>query len=235
MVFIQLHRRSCYLKVYLFWLNYVRASVTYDTKLHEDCLSNVYTLSSSAHIWWNSRDARLTKKASMTRNFWNVKEGFKWSRGASFQVVKFQKKITSTLTPPPPPPLIQTLWVCCTAGFTSNGRGDEKPRPCFTSRLFKDLLPEVRLFLLRNIYRFLSAGDCHHGNRLVSVVFKLCKGHDTFLWNHTRQNPRILQCILTSAWKCLRGCLSYFHPVNFASKIILPETLSTERLYLGKN
>ena len=22
----------------------------------------------------------------------------------------------------------------------------------------------------------------------------------------------------------LRGCLSYFHPVNFASKIILPET-----------
>ena len=33
----------------------------------------------------------------------------------------------------------------------------------------------------------------------------------------------------------LRGCLSYFHPVNFASKIILPETLSTERLYLGKN
>ena len=103
MVFIQLHRGSCYLKVYLFWLNYVRASVTYDTKLHEDCLSNVYTLSSSAHIWWNSRDDRLTKKASMTRNFWNVKEGFKWSRGASFQVVKFQKKITSTLTSPPPP------------------------------------------------------------------------------------------------------------------------------------
>ena len=33
----------------------------------------------------------------------------------------------------------------------------------------------------------------------------------------------------------LRGCLSYFHPVNFASKIILLETLSTERLYLGKN
>ena len=30
-------------------------------------------------------------------------------------------------------------------------------------------------FLLGNIYRFLSAGDCHHGNRLVSVVFKLCK------------------------------------------------------------
>ena len=28
----------------------------------------------------------------------------------------------------------------------------------------------------------------------------------------------------------LRGCLSYFHPVNFASKIILPETLLTERL-----
>ena len=130
MVFIQLHRGSCYWKFYLFWLNYVHASVTYDTKLHEDCLSNVYTLSSSAHIWWNSRDDRLTKKASMTRNFWNVKEGFKLSRGASFQVVKFQ-----------------TLWVCCTAGFTSNAQGDEKPRPYFTSRLFKDLLPEVRLIV----------------------------------------------------------------------------------------
>ena len=34
---------------------------------------------------------------------------------------------------------------------------------------------------------------------------------------------------------CLRGCLSYFHLLNFASKIIFPETLSTERLYLGKN
>ena len=33
----------------------------------------------------------------------------------------------------------------------------------------------------------------------------------------------------------LRGCLSYFHPVNFASEIILPEALLTERLYLGKN
>ena len=40
---------------------------------------------------WNSRDDRLTKKASMTRDFWNVKEGFKLSRGASFQVVKFQQ------------------------------------------------------------------------------------------------------------------------------------------------
>ena len=36
-------------------------------------------------------------------------------------------------------------------------------------------------------------------------------------------------------YNLLRGCLSYFHPVNFASKIILPETLLTERLYLGKN
>ena len=131
MTFNQLHRGSCYLRFFPFWLNYIWTSVTYDTKLHEDCLSNVYTLSSSAHIWWNSRDDRLTKKASMTRNFWNVKEGFKLSRGASFQVVKFQ-----------------TLCVCCTAGFTSNGQGDEKPRLCFTSRLFKDLLPEVRLFFI---------------------------------------------------------------------------------------
>ena len=81
MVFIQLHRGSCYLKVDLFWLNYVRASVTYDTKLHEDCLSNVYTLLRPPTF-----DGIL-----MTRNFWNVKEGFKLSRGASFQVVKFQK------------------------------------------------------------------------------------------------------------------------------------------------
>ena len=30
-------------------------------------------------------------------------------------------------------------------------------------------------FLLRNNYLFLSAGDCHNRNRLVSVVFKLYK------------------------------------------------------------
>ena len=30
-------------------------------------------------------------------------------------------------------------------------------------------------FLLRNNDPFLSAGNCHHRNRLVSVVFKLCK------------------------------------------------------------
>ena len=47
------------------------------------------------------------------------------------------------------------------------------------------------------------------------------------------------KCEFNSYWlpysELLRGCLSYFYPVNFASKIILPETLSTERLYLGKN
>ena len=31
----------------------------------------------------------------------------------------------------------------------------------------------------------------------------------------------------------LRGCLSKNHPLNFAWKIILPETLATERLYQG--
>ena len=30
-------------------------------------------------------------------------------------------------------------------------------------------------FLSRNIYHFLSEGDCHHRNWLVSVVFKPCK------------------------------------------------------------
>ena len=33
----------------------------------------------------------------------------------------------------------------------------------------------------------------------------------------------------------LRGCLCKTHPLNFASKIILPETLVTERLHQGKN
>jgi len=31
----------------------------------------------------------------------------------------------------------------------------------------------------------------------------------------------------------LRGCLSKIHPLKFAQKIILPETLATERLYQG--
>ena len=31
----------------------------------------------------------------------------------------------------------------------------------------------------------------------------------------------------------LRGCLSKIHPLKFAKKIILPETLATERLYQG--
>ena len=31
----------------------------------------------------------------------------------------------------------------------------------------------------------------------------------------------------------LRGCLCKNHPLNFASKIILPETLVTERLHQG--
>ena len=33
--------------------------------------------------------------------------------------------------------------------------------------------------------------------------------------------------------KSLRGCLSKNHPLNLAQKIILPETLPTERLYQG--
>ena len=33
------------------------------------------------------------------------------------------------------------------------------------------------------------------------------------------------------AFDDLRGCLCKNHPLNFASKIILPETLLTERLY----
>ena len=33
----------------------------------------------------------------------------------------------------------------------------------------------------------------------------------------------------------LRGCLTKNHPLNLAQKIILPETLATERLYQGWN
>ena len=79
----------------------------------------------------------------------------------------------------------------------------------------KTFCPKLDFFYC--IYRFLSAGDCHHGNRLVSVVFKLCKriispiDMTSFCKNHTRQNPRILQCILTSAWKCLSLISRFFY------------------------
>ena len=41
-----------------------------------------------------------------------------------------------------------------------------------------------------------------------------------------------LRCLFV---RLLRGCLCKNHPLNFASKIILPETLVTERLHQGKN
>ena len=68
-----------------------------------------------------------------------------------------------------------------------------------------------KLDLLWNIYRFLSAGDCHHGNRLVSAVFKLCKRIIRPIeMTSFCKNPRILQCILTSAWKCLSLISRFF-------------------------
>ena len=42
----------------------------------------------------------------LTRNFWNVKDGFKLFREASFV---------------PPPPLIQTVSVCCTGKVDGQG------------------------------------------------------------------------------------------------------------------
>ena len=36
-----------------------------------------------------------------------------------------------------------------------------------------------------------------------------------------------------SVFDFLRGCLTKNHPLNLAQKIILPETLATERLYQG--
>ena len=41
--------------------------------------------------------------------------------------------------------------------------------------------------------------------------------------------------LLTGAPNYLRGCLSKNHPLNFAWKIILPETLASERLYRDYN
>ena len=89
---------------------------------------------------------RIVKTTALllTRNFWNVKDGFKLFREASFV---------------PPPLLIQTVSVCCTGKVDGHAS-----LPVF-----------LKNFLSRNIYHFLSAGDCLHRNRLVAVVFKLCK------------------------------------------------------------
>ena len=86
----------------------------------------------------------------LTRNFWNVKDGFKLFREASLV---------------PPPLLIQTVSVCCTGKVDGHAS-----LPVFLKNFWAKLD-----FLSRNIYHFLSAGDCRHRNRLVSVVFKLCK------------------------------------------------------------
>ena len=37
------------------------------------------------------------------------------------------------------------------AGFSSKGQGDEKPRLCFTSRLFKELSSEVEFVIAKTI------------------------------------------------------------------------------------
>ena len=106
----------------------------------------------------------------MTRNFWNVKERFKLSRGASFQVVKFQKQITSTLTPPPQ---FRPYEFVVQRVSRAMAKVMKSPVQASLHVFSKTFCPKLDFFYC--IYRFLSAGDCHHGNRLVSVVFKLCK------------------------------------------------------------
>ena len=147
MVFIQLHRRSCYLKVYLFWLNYVRASVNM-TQSYMKTVYQMFIRSPRPPTFDGILETTvLPKKRQWPEIFGTLKNdsNYLWGQFSSGQVSEVDHFHPN---PPPLRPLIQTLWVCCTAGFTSDGQGDEKPRPSFTSRLFKDLLPEVRLFLL---------------------------------------------------------------------------------------
>jgi len=44
---------------------------------------------------------------------------------------------------------------------------------------------------------------------------------------------RYVRSYLVNKHVLLRGCLSKSHPLNVVSKIILPETLATERFYQG--
>ena len=58
----------------------------------------------------------------------------------------------------------------------SRARAQEIKSPVYASlHFFSKNFWEKLDFLLRNNYPFLSAGDCHYRNRLVLVVFKLCK------------------------------------------------------------
>ena len=58
----------------------------------------------------------------------------------------------------------------------SRARAKEMKSPVYASlHVFSKNFRAKLDFLLRNNYLFLSAGDCHNRNRLVSVVFKLYK------------------------------------------------------------
>ena len=58
----------------------------------------------------------------------------------------------------------------------SRARAKEMKSPVYASlHVFSKNFRAKLDFLLRNNYHFLSARDCNNRNRLVSVVFKLCK------------------------------------------------------------
>ena len=58
----------------------------------------------------------------------------------------------------------------------SRARAKEMKSPVYASlHVFSKNFRAKLDFLLWNNYHFHSAGDCHNRNRLVSVVFKLCK------------------------------------------------------------
>ena len=51
----------------------------------------------------------------------------------------------------------------------------------------------------------------------------------------TRNREGTLKPLSSSVFEALRGCLNKNRPLNFARKIILPETLASERLYRDYN
>ena len=75
--------------------------------------------------------------------------------------------------PPPPPPQFRPYEFVVQRVSRAMAKVMKSPVQASLHVFSKTFCPKLDFFYC--IYRFLSAGDCHHGNRLVSVVFKLCK------------------------------------------------------------
>ena len=100
------NQKVFYLRVILFWLSNVCTIVTYG------CLSNVYTLSSSAYTWSNGKDDRFTKKNRWPEIFGTFRKDLNYFVrlvvSGQFSAVDYLRPNPSTPPPPSPPPLIQT-------------------------------------------------------------------------------------------------------------------------------